>query len=144
MTSKKLSWPKNNDTLNFEDLVEKIRDCIDFAYILERKNENISIPYSGPRAPKNEKQYKIQLSAKDLDYSEIEQGRDPIDVIIGIAISLGIEQGKRLCTKNHFTIECESIVKYKDKIIESLLKDIKEKGYNNIFDELKEKWEKKL
>jgi len=37
-----------------------------------------------------------RLTAIALDYDEHDQGRDPMRVLIGIAIQLGIEQGIRI------------------------------------------------
>lgn len=70
-----------------------------FAYDLTRRNQGRSIPWSGPPIGRHEAatslEAKNRLSAKMLEYSKEDQGRDALDEIIGVAIQLGIEQGRR-------------------------------------------------
>jgi hypothetical protein len=49
-----------------------------------------------------------RVSAEQLRYDDEEQGRDPLEVIIGIAIQLGIEQGRR--------VEAEPIAELKEAV----------------------------
>ena len=85
------------------DLARPIVDAIRHVYELKRKHRN-SIPWTGPNIGAEERRSsfapKRALSKANLRYAEEEQGRDPLDTIIGIAIQLGIEQGRRMHRKN--------------------------------------------
>lgn len=95
------SWPtKKDEHVNFSDLTEGILHAVRFAYKLTRKNAGKDIPYQGYDIGDDVKagcpSPDIQLSAEHLRYSEEDQGREPIETIIGVAVQIGIEQGRRL------------------------------------------------
>ena len=91
-------WPDDNKPANFEALVEPLVASLRFAYDVKRKNQGKSVPYRG--ADHNMLGYAYsgakKLSAENLRYSEEEQGRDALTEIIGLAVMVGIEQGRRI------------------------------------------------
>jgi hypothetical protein len=96
-----LPWPdKDDEPAMFEPIADAICNAIRFAYKMTRQNINKDIPWSGPNIGSEEKatchQPIEQLSAKTLAYSLEDQGRDALDEIIGLALRLGIEQGRRI------------------------------------------------
>lgn len=94
------AWPKGNKTVMFTDLVAPCRSAIEFAFDLKRKNRNRSIPWGGYDIGSDTKVTTFApdeaLRLRNLRYNEQDQGRDALDVILGIAIQLGIEQGRRV------------------------------------------------
>jgi hypothetical protein len=93
-------WPKDGSAVSFRRMGDPVRKAILFAYNIERKNRNRNIPWDGLDIGDAEKARCFspneQLKVKNLRYSEGEQSRDALDEIIGIAIQLGIEQGRRV------------------------------------------------
>lgn len=103
MTIKIREWPKER-SVNFDDLVNPIVKAIKFAYTIRRKNLSKDIPYDGYERnsmlagclPIGE-----ALSVKGLEFDLEDQGRTAIEVIVGLAIQLGIEHGQRLAKAEH-------------------------------------------
>jgi hypothetical protein len=95
-----MDWPKDNKTISFHDLAESVKKATKFCYKLTRKNRDEDVPWKGPPLPKCMQatclSFEESLSAKGLAFNKNDQGRDAMDVIIGIAIQLGIEQGRRM------------------------------------------------
>jgi hypothetical protein len=95
----KRKWPDNDEPLDFDSLTTPLLKAIKFAYKLERKNKGQAIPWSGPDSGVHagySLHPKQQLSAENLRYSDEEQGRDALEELIGLALRLGIEQGRRI------------------------------------------------
>ena len=93
-----LQWPKDG-VADFEDLASPLVSAMRFAYELKRVNAHQDIPYKGydrssllhccvPIADK--------LSAEGMMFDYEDQGREAVEVIIELAIQLGIEQGRRM------------------------------------------------
>ncbi len=82
----------------FSDLADTVTSAIRFAYSLKRKNKGKSIPVVGLDSPGNAGigPGSHCLSAENLAYSDEDQGRDALEEIVGVAIRLGIEQGRRI------------------------------------------------
>jgi hypothetical protein len=98
-------WPADEKPAYFEDITAPIIRAIKFAYALRRKNRGKSIPYNGLDIGKDSQatclRAKEQLSAEQLAYSSDEQGRNALEEIIGLAVRLGIEQGRRITLEGH-------------------------------------------
>jgi len=96
----KKSWPEDDKPIDFEQLSAPLVRAVRFAYKLQRQNTDKDIPWSGPEIGKDCAATclppKTALSAKNLAYSNDEQGRDALTEIIGLAIQMGIEQGRRI------------------------------------------------
>lgn len=96
-------WPEDGKPLDYCSIAKPIVKAIRFAYDLTRRNANKSIPWAGPPIGRmeaaNSLEAKLRLSASMLRNNDEDQGRDALDEIIGVAIQLGIEQGRR-CYKN--------------------------------------------
>jgi len=75
-----------------------------FAYKMKRQNQNFDIPYDGFDIGRQQWASCFHanetLSAEHLRFIKEDQGRDALDEIIGIAVQLGIEQGRRLNNAN--------------------------------------------
>ena len=95
-----MDWPPDDAPANFEDLTAPICAAIRFAYRLQRRNQDRDIPWSGPEIGAEERATALlaqaQLGAVNLAYSLDDQGRDALTEIIGLAVRLGIEQGRRI------------------------------------------------
>jgi hypothetical protein len=94
--------PDKIDTWDFEDLTTALRKAIDEAYKLER-TEVESLAWDG----KEITTYHLlattfgveeSLTQESLEYDQ-ERGRDAMQVILGCAVRLGIEQGMRMLVK---------------------------------------------
>lgn len=101
---KTMEWPADNGLFMFENLSKSVRDALTQAYSLRRKSKKKNIIWSGPPTPQNMKtsvgEFEERLSASSLAYGEDDQGEDALDVIISIAIQLGMEQGRRFHIRN--------------------------------------------
>ncbi len=108
-------WPKGNKPTQFSDLTDAVTKGIRFAYSLKRRNRDRSVPWTGPDSGQSIKATcptpEEWLSKKSLAFNLEDQGRDALDVLVAIAVQLGIEQGRRM------TIE-----KLEDKMIMFRLK----------------------
>lgn len=97
-------WPEQEKPVSFREITKPIKKAILFAYDIKRKNKRYSIPWKGLDIGEDSKVSCFSpdesLKYKNLKYSEREQGRDALDEIIGIAVQLGIEQGKRIFKKS--------------------------------------------
>ncbi len=91
-------WPKDPcKTVRFSLLTGAVRKAIKFAYKLERKNTKKDIPWTTyDQGGTTHLSAEETLTKKNLDWSLEDQGIDALDEIIGVAIRLGIEQGKRI------------------------------------------------
>jgi hypothetical protein len=94
-------WPKNpSQCADFEQLTEPILKALRFAYQLERKNKNMRIPWTGldtgPDCAATCLAPEEALSKDALAWALDEHGREALEVIMQVALQLGIEQGRRL------------------------------------------------
>lgn len=87
------TWPSVGP-VDFETLTEPL------ARWLRAYQEGRVEGYDGLALGENESVGSLQpadaLTADSLQYNRIHQGRDVFDVVIGLAVQLGIEQGRRL------------------------------------------------
>jgi hypothetical protein len=94
-------WPENDAAAVFDTLTEPVADLVRQAYSLKRKAAiKKGLDWKGPSLPWSLRAsclpFEEKLNAENLRYDDEEQGRDPLEVIIGIAVQLGIEQGRRI------------------------------------------------
>ena len=94
-------WPEDGSPVGFEhDMVEPLVSALRQAYTMTRNNRDVDIDWTGLDIGDREKAGcltpDVRLTAEHLKYDEDEQGRTAADVIIGLAVQLGIEQGRRL------------------------------------------------
>jgi len=94
-------WPENNKpAASFESIVAPLKAAIKFAYKMSRQNINKNIPYKGFDIGQSQLagcfHANESLSAKQLQFVLEDQGRDALDEILGLAVQLGIEQGRRI------------------------------------------------
>lgn len=77
-----------------------LREAFGFAYDLTRTNESSDVPYGGYDIGRDERAGSFspaeRLTAEQLRYDELDQGRDAATVILGLAVQLGVEQGRRI------------------------------------------------
>jgi len=92
-------WPVDNKPTSFYHLSGAVREAVDFCYTLRRKNSKEDVPWNGPPLPEFLKaqchEFHDALTADKMEYQLEGQDRDAMDVIIGIAMQLGMEQGRR-------------------------------------------------
>jgi hypothetical protein len=91
-------WPTSGDQVDFGDLVDPVVRAIRTAYALRRRPKGQDIEWTGPmygwREASSCGDPRTALSAEWLLHDE-EQGRDALDTLVGIAVRLGMEQGRR-------------------------------------------------
>jgi hypothetical protein len=91
---------------DFEELVAPVVKALKAAYGLRRK-PLADIKWEGPEL----EQYCYsmppaeRLTAENLRYSQEDQGRSALEEIIGIAVALGIQQGRNIAEHEHKVIE---------------------------------------
>jgi len=86
------SWPENGDPVNFDDLSAPLVSAARrFALTGNGKYNGLGYPHSAHICPPPNK----ILSPSGLKAAH-KQGRDIIEMIVGVALQLGIEQGIRL------------------------------------------------
>ena len=115
----KRTWAKNDKAMDFEDLTAPVVNAIRQAFKLERKDRDKDLKWRGPPLPKSlgprHFPFDEKLTAKRLRQDEDEQNRDALEVLVGVAVQLGIEQGRRI-----FKAEWEY-----ESNLESLLEDVR-------------------
>ena len=93
-------WPEGSATARFTDITEPVIQAMRFAYTLKRKNIQRDIPWEGLDIGREEQACCFspieKLTAFNLEYSLDSQGRDALTEIVGVAVQLGIEQGRRM------------------------------------------------
>lgn len=95
-------WPANEEPASLESLASACKRALMQGITWERINADRDVEWAGPPAGRDGRS--TALGFPDMlraDYlgAEREQGRDVIDVILAIAIRLGIEQGRRIVGK---------------------------------------------
>ena len=99
-------WPKDDGTLSFRNLTGPVCAAIRDIYSLKRKTHG-DIEWTGPATPKfllsTSLTFEERLSKEMLDYEEYEQGREPLKILVGFAVQLGMEQERRrmACSSDH-------------------------------------------
>ncbi len=93
-------WPSANKPASFDDITQPICDAIRFAYGNKRQNHDIDIPWRGLDIGKREKAIDLspteRLTKENMAYRHDDQGETALETLIGLAVQLGIEQGRRL------------------------------------------------
>lgn len=93
-------WPADDEPASFEDITRPLARAVRFAYNLKRKNRDKDIPWTGLDVGPGVEHVSFgaakKLAASNLKYSEEEQGRDALEELLGLAVQLGIEQGRRI------------------------------------------------
>jgi len=96
-------WPKDNKPTNFDALSDSVVRVIEELYTLTPKEYGDRIEWEGlasPPSPCN-LSFEESLTRENLEYSEQEQGRSTITTCVGIALTLGIEQGRRIALQKN-------------------------------------------
>ena len=102
-------WPKDlTKTVYFDDLIEPIKKVL--LFILKNGGKKIAddvvIPYNGYNIGQDDLVCAFdpvsKFAPKQRIYDRDNQGRDIFDLLIGIAVQLGIEQGRRILRKQQF------------------------------------------
>lgn len=121
---KEVSWPKDGSPASFSDLTEPIRKIVRHCYSIQRKNKNKDVDWKGLELPECMSAtcltFDEKLKADNLKYEKEDQGRSAMDVIISIAVQLGIEQGRRMY-KQEIMHELTYLQLYSDSIARTLL-----------------------
>ena len=100
----KREWPADNKPARFQELTWPITRAIRHAYALKRLPLKdilwIGLP-NGERERCSCHEPEETLEAENLEYSRKDQGRDALEEIVGIAVRLGMEQGRRCFINEH-------------------------------------------
>ncbi len=123
--AKRPEWPKDGTPMRFETLSQSVCKAIRSAYQLERVKKGVGIPWTGPNIGENSLACSLSpwesLKAKSLAWQLEDQGRDALQIIVCLALQLGIEQGRRARNKElHSEL---GIAKLYAKALHKALKD---------------------
>ncbi|MBI3632718.1 MAG: hypothetical protein HY226_00340 [Candidatus Vogelbacteria bacterium] len=127
-TRKMKQWPANDEPASAGDLIKEVKKAIRFAYKLKRKKLGRDIPLAGPDAPGGAcvGEGSEMLRAEHLKFAQEDQGRNALDEILGIAIRLGIEQGRRIMLKS----DSQRYLNFRLKILRENMRTIKEHAHD--------------
>lgn len=93
-------WPDDDKPASFEDITDPLCAAVRFCYNLERQNQDLDIPYEGFDIGKHCSHVsfgaKEKFTVNNMRYSDEDQGRDALTEIIGFAVQIGMEQGRRI------------------------------------------------
>lgn len=99
-------WPEDGSTVRFEDLSDPLRKLVDHFYELKCLPKK-EVPYNGYDCYNLGDKELVgcwsvmdTLSIEGICYHE-ERGRDPMKVILSLAVQVGIEQGRRAYREEH-------------------------------------------
>lgn len=93
------SWPAAHDEhVDFSDLVEPVVAAILNTHTVTRKNKGKDVPYAGYALPGTAGTFGtcLHMTAEQMDYSDDEQGRSALSQLVGLAVTLGFEQQRRM------------------------------------------------
>jgi len=97
-------WPENGSTVDFDKLIDPIKDILLLAIKKGDKIYKENIKYDGYTNGNYEQAtYPAPdkaLSKEHLNYEKTEQNRDVYDILLTIVFQLGIEQGRRMSYKD--------------------------------------------
>jgi len=92
----KKAWPTDGSPAKLEeDIVLPLRRAFEQAYTLQRINENKSIRWNGLPSPNENINFNDILAVEAIAEAE-ENDSDALEVLLNIAVELGIEQGRRM------------------------------------------------
>ena len=94
-----------DEPYSFDDLTVPVCDAIRELYDLKPRGDyGDKVEWTGPDLGKslraNSLTFDVALTRDSLEYNNENQGRSPLQTVVGIAIQLGIEQGRRLYRKD--------------------------------------------
>jgi len=96
--AKSKEWPADNKPASFEDITDDLVKAVRTAYKLQPTDKPIN--WKGLPIGEDDRSRCLEiahsLSPAQLKYSDEEQNRDPLTTILGVAVQLGIEQGRRI------------------------------------------------
>ena len=91
-------WPEDGSQLSFTYLVGAVLHAVHECYELKKKDSG-DVDWQGPPLPKFLESscldFREKLTAESLAYAREERGLSAIEVLVGIAVQLGMEQGRR-------------------------------------------------
>ncbi len=90
-------WPKDGTPVRFDAIYGPLRKAFTDLYDFTKKADECDWTGLdlGDRELAGLFSPSTRLTKSQLDYDENEQDRDALDVLLGIAIQLGVEQGRR-------------------------------------------------
>lgn len=92
-------WPTNGGPADFEDLTTVMGETLESAYDMTPRDLTTDLNWTGPSTPEfarvGSPSFQERLTVESLLNNEQNFGRDPLDVIMGIGMQLGMEQGRR-------------------------------------------------
>lgn len=105
-------WPANDEPSSFYTILYPLRRAFDFGATWERKNADQDVPWTGLGIGKDllvsDFDADEKLKAERIRYGAEEQDRDFVSTILGLAIQLGIEQGRR-CERKRLKMDIDTM-----------------------------------
>jgi hypothetical protein len=124
ITAEAYKWPSNNEMVIFDSLISQVREALQIAIDKGEKVYEDGIEWKGLEQGKICNHVALDpqdaLHADSLSYSR-ENQRDAFEVIISIALQLGMEQGRRDTLKKIEDISCVFTSDTGKKAIEIML-----------------------
>lgn len=115
----KYGWPDKLKPIDIEALSKPLRKAF-LQTVSLKKKQPISITYTGPEVTNNLGALAVCPGAKErlmqdsLEYNK-ERGRDSLDMLILLALQLGMEQGMRLFKERN--VDYELLETYRETIL---------------------------
>ena len=103
-------WPKDDGTMRFWELTNPVCAAIKEIYTMKRRKHG-DIKWTGPATPEfllaTALTFDERLTKEMLDYDENEQDREPLEILVGFAVQLGMEQERRMkaCSTDQDIVE---------------------------------------
>jgi hypothetical protein len=121
-------WPVDGSPLNFEDMANSVIALLKDGYKLLRKNRGKDLKYKGPDHKEQAccPPIRERLKAESLAGEMEDQGRNALDIIIGHAIQIGIEQGRRIMRESPEYQILKTNARVGETLINAKLKEIED------------------
>ena len=119
----RMKWPDNAKPADYDDMHRPLREAFEFCYDLTRKNIDKDMPWAG--LPQGRScsaacfDHHESLTVDSLAFELDDQGRDALDVLIRVAIQVGLEQGRRSVSE-----DLKSDLRMMRVFAESAIKDV--------------------
>lgn len=124
-------WPADDrELVDFTELCMPLVRAMRHCYRLERRNVDVDVAYDGLNIGRDERAGCLpadrNLSAEYLRFVEDDQGRDALTEIIGLAVRLGLEQGRRMARSDRPSALSEELLAAIDEVAIAAGEDAKQ------------------
>lgn len=134
-------WNEDGEIAHFDEIYEPLVEALEFAYDLNRKNEDRSIPWNGLDIGERDKGCSpspdVRFKKEYLDCAMEKHDESAYHAILQIAVQLGIEQGRRLGIRDYMSELSPELITdihkhFKER--EELKQKVREVGFDTDFE----------